>query len=85
MSKGRYREKVKFSVTGTYGCGPEGEDDVYTVNEFVGLCDSKAFIDYDGHGHPVKDGFADPDTWIDPSTAKQDIPGDATHVVWYNR
>ena len=28
-----YTERVKFTVTGTYGCGPDNEDDVYTVEE----------------------------------------------------
>ena len=29
-----YTDKVRFTSTGNYGCGPEGEDDVYTVEEF---------------------------------------------------
>lgn len=79
-----YDTKVKFSVTGTYGCGPDGEDDVYTIKEFKELCDSGAFIDYDGWGYPVKDSMADNSIVIVPS-ALLCIPSDATHIVWYNR
>jgi len=38
---------VKFTVTGTYGCGPKGEDDVYTVEEFKKFCEAGSFIDFD--------------------------------------
>lgn len=84
-----YIEPVKFSVTGTYGCSPEGdspegEDDVYTVEEFNDMCESGGFIDYDGYGHPVKDSMANPSIWVKPSK-RHLIPSDATHIVWYNR
>jgi len=79
-----YSMKVKFSSTGNYGCGPKGEDDVYTVEEFKDYCECGAFIDYDGFGYPVKDGMADTDIEVYPSICK-DIPKDATHIVWYNR
>ena len=55
-----YTEKVNFTVTGRYGCGPKGEeDDVYTIKEFKEHVASGAFIDYDGFGFPVKDSLAD--------------------------
>ena len=79
-----YSEKVKFTKTGQYGCGPIGEDDVYTVEEFKELAKDGAFIDYDGHGYPVKDKLADRSIMIRPSKVKN-IPSDATHIVWYNR
>jgi hypothetical protein len=79
-----YDKKVKFSVTGKYGCGPEGEDDVYTVEEFRNLCESMMFVDDDGFGYPVKDSKADKTIWIYPS-GLHNIPLDATHIVWYNR
>jgi len=79
-----YREKVKFTKTGQYGCGPDHEDDVYTINEFKRLCGNKSFVDYDGHGHPVKDSRSDPDIYIFPSDLEQ-IPTDATHIIWFNR
>lgn len=80
-----YTEKVKFTETNQYGCGPADEDDVYTVEEFLALVKSRSFIDYDGFGHPVKDKKIDLDICVKPSTAHLDIPEDATHVVWYNR
>lgn len=79
-----YTEKVKFSVTGTYGVIPAGEDDVYTVKEFNEFCECGAFIDYDGFGHPVKDSLADYSIDIFPSSL-EDIPEDATHIIWFNR
>ena len=79
-----YTSPVTFSSTNNYGCGPEHEDDVYTVEEFKDLCRSGAFVDYDGFGYPVKDSHADPRAWIQPSNLA-DIPKDATHIVWFSR
>jgi hypothetical protein len=79
-----YTDPVKFSSTNNYGCGKEDEDDVYTVEEFREHVKSGSFIDYDGHGRPVKDGMADRTMIIQPSTVDE-IPEDATHIVWYNR
>lgn len=79
-----YTVPVKFTVTGTYGCPPQGEDDVYTVAEFRRLCMNLSFIDYDGDGYPVKNSRADMSFVIKPSRLDL-IPADATHVVWYNR
>jgi len=79
-----YTRKVTFTKTGLYGCGLYDEDDVYTVEEFKEFCGAGAFIDYDGFGHPVKDGFADACINIKPSRLSA-IPEDATHIVWYNR
>lgn len=79
-----YTDPVIFSSTGNYGCGPEGEDDVYTAEEFRLCVKGGGFIDYDGYGHPVKDKKADPSINIYPSKIKE-IPADATHIVWFNR
>jgi hypothetical protein len=79
-----YIEPVKFSSTNNYGSGPAGEDDVYTIDEFKEHCESGGFIDYDGFGHPVKDSKCDPSFIVKPSEI-ENIPVDATHVVWYNR
>jgi hypothetical protein len=79
-----YTEPVKFSATGRYGCGPDDEDDVYTVQEFWQLCQSGSFIDYDGFGHPVRERKADSSITVKPSQLDL-VPCDATHIVWYNR
>lgn len=79
-----YLTPVKFSSTNNYGCGPDDEDDVYTVEEFREHVAECSFIDYDGHGNPVKDGLADESIMIRPSKVEL-IPKDATHIVWYNR
>ena len=79
-----YTEPVSFSSTNNYGCGPDDEDDVYTVEEFKHRCEQRAFVDYDGFGHPVKDGKADESIYIYPSKVSE-IPSDATHIVWFNR
>jgi hypothetical protein len=59
-------------------------DDVYTVADFRERVRDHLFIDYDGFGHPVKDGKCDPRIDVIPSRV-EDIPADATHIVWYNR
>ena len=82
--KDGYVEPVVFSVTNTYGCQPDDEDDVYEISAFIELCERKAFTDYDGHGHPVKDKKSNPGIWIKPSKLNL-IPRDATHIVWFNR
>ena len=55
-----------------------------TVKDFLEACECGGFIDYDGIGHPVKDGKMAKDV-VKPSTRKKDIPADATHVMWFNR
>lgn len=79
-----YSDPVNFTATNRYGCGPDDEDDVYTVDEFRQQCADQAFVDSDGDGHPVRDGFADPSVHVRPSMLGQ-IPLDATHVVWFNK
>lgn len=83
-----YTERVQFPRSGktaNYGCDLAwDEEDVYTVAEFIECCEVNAFIDYDGFGHPVKDGFADPKVFVSPSK-RNEIPKDATHIVWYNK
>jgi len=79
-----YTYKVEFSETGRYGTGPDDEDDVYTIEEFKECVKSGTFIDYDGYGYPVKDNLADEDIMIKPSSIEE-IPDDATHIVWFNR
>lgn len=79
-----YVDPVKFSATNRYGCGPDDEDDVYTVEEFRSKCQSGAFVDYDGFGHPVRDSKCDPNVYVFPSEVDE-IPADATHVVWFNK
>ena len=77
--------KAKFTVTGKYGCQPKGEDDVYTVQEFTELCNAGAFVDDDGDGQPVlADKTIMDDIYIMPSTIDQ-IPPEATHIIWYNK
>ena len=80
-----YTEPVKFTSTDNYGCGPDDEDDVYTVSEFISRCQTYAFTDGDGFGEPVKGGLADTDVWIKPSKVPGCIPTDAEHIVWYNK
>lgn len=83
MKKPNYTRPVNFTETNLYGCGKG--DDVYTVEEFLALVDRQMFTDYDGHGNPVKGRLSDWDILIKPSTAREKIPSDATHIVWYNR
>lgn len=61
------------------------DDDIYTLEDFKANVDCGGFIDYDGCGHPVKNGKYDVDWNIYPSTFPESMPKDATHVIWYNR
>lgn len=79
-----YTNPVKFTKTNRYGCGPDDEDDVYTIKQFLSHVKDRSFIDYDGIGHPVKNKKADVTIDIYPSKVDR-IPKDATHIVWYNR
>lgn len=79
-----YTDPVNFTKTGQYGCGPDDEDDVYTIEEFKNLCEHKMFIDYDGFGYPVREKRADKKIIVKPSQITN-IPHDATHVVWFNK
>lgn len=79
-----YTDPVQFSATGLYGCGPDDEDDVYTVEEFRLLCEQRLFTDYDGFGYPVVKKLSNPDVFIKPSRLAA-IPKEATHIVWFNR
>lgn len=58
--------------------------DVMTVALFREYVESGMFIDYDGCGHPMKDGLEAPEVSVSP-TAVCLIPLDATHICWYNR
>jgi len=58
--------------------------DLFTVEEFIELCKSGGFIDYDGFGYPVKNKKMNSDFIIFPSEF-ENIPKDATHIIWYNR
>lgn len=79
-----YNSPVKFTRTNQFGCGPDNEDDVYTIKEFHQHCHTYAFIDDDGWGYPVKDKMADKSIAIRPSRLDL-IPEDATHIVWLNK
>lgn len=57
--------------------------DVMTVEEWRSCVESGCFIDDDGIGTPAKDGMMmDRDVW--PS-GMDDVPEDATHIVWFNK
>ena len=59
-------------------------EDVMTVEDFRENVESGGFIDYDGWGYPVRDGKADYSITVQPSRVNQ-IPDDATHILWLNR
>ncbi|RJR12836.1 hypothetical protein C4588_01670 [Candidatus Parcubacteria bacterium] len=58
--------------------------DLMDVAEFQEACRLHYFIDYDGYGHPAKNGKMDGRANIFPSKYFE-LPEDATHVVWFNR
>lgn len=58
--------------------------DLIQVIEFIRSCKDGWFIDYDGHGRPVKDGKMAKGHTVYPSKIDE-IPMDATHIMWFNR
>ena len=58
--------------------------DAMTVEEFKDDVNTGCLIDYDGFGHPMKDGKMAGHLDIYPSRVDI-IPEDATHIIWFNR
>lgn len=69
----RYRERVMPEL-----------GSLYTVDEFKRQCTIGTFVAGDGFGSPIKDGWLDPAYDVYPSRL-QEIPEDATHILWYNK
>ncbi len=65
-----------------YTVAPEFGD-VIPLEEFREAVASNFFTDWDGFGHPMKDGLEDTSISVYPST--MEIPEDATHIAWYNK
>lgn len=65
----------------------EWDDDVYTIKQFICMCEDGDFIDYDGFGvYADKKKKMKTDIKVYPSDVtsgkyRKDFP----HVVWYNR
>lgn len=57
--------------------------DVMTREDWLVCVKDGSFIDDDGYGYAMKDGKADP-TPLYPS-GSENLPEDATHVVWFNK
>ena len=57
--------------------------ELMTVGEFRKAVEFGSFIDYDGYGHPVRDGKMSQEL-VCPSQVML-LPEDATHVIWFNK
>jgi hypothetical protein len=68
----------------TYNVKIPDYGDVMTVEEWRACVESGYFIDDDGIGAPAKDGMMMDDRDAFPSGI-DDIPEDATHIVWFNK
>jgi hypothetical protein len=79
------RESVT-PMLGNYTDVPGDIDDcLMTLEDFEEDCKQGMFIDYDGVGHPMRNGLIDRHITIRPSDRKTSIPKDAEYIVWYNR
>lgn len=60
---------------------------IYKVGKWKMHCANGYLDDYDGFGHPAKDGLMDMRVFIKPSQRDENghIPEDATHIIWFNR
>lgn len=72
------------SVEAASGYDTPANGDVMTVEAFRDAVSAGSLMNCDGFGYPVRDGMADSRREIRPSTADE-IPEDATHVVWFNK
>ena len=63
----------------------ERDDNIYTLEQFIGICKCGGFINYDGFGvYAYKDKKSDIEIY--PSDViSGNVRTDFTHVVWYNR
>lgn len=59
--------------------------DVMTVKDFLAACEFRFFIDYNGFGHPIKNGMMDGEYKLYPSQMPSKMPTDADNVAWFNR
>ena len=55
------------------------ENDVYDIDDF-----KDRFLDIDGFGYPVKNGYMNTNIRIKPENLLN-VPKDATEIVWFNR
>lgn len=59
--------------------------DVMSLEDFIDCVNSGSFIDYDGHGHYVKEN-KETDIMIIPSDVKHNsIRKEFNEVIWFNR
>lgn len=87
--------KAKLLLLGYTFKPIENGDDVYTLDEWISMCEDGGFIDYDGMGDyaiggekasPPYNGRDDFSPWVQPSDVKNGkIDKRFTHIVWYNR
>lgn len=57
---------------------------VFELQDYLDAVKEGLLVDYDGFGHPARGGMMNNRWYIKPSKLEQ-IPEDATHIVWYNR
>jgi len=60
-----------------------GNGDLVSLTRYKQAVKEGFLTDYDGHGHPVKDGMLHGSKNIRPST--QRFPKGTTHILWYNK
>lgn len=64
----------------------EDDGDLMTIEDYMDSVACGLFIDYDGMGDAVKDGYyMNRRSYVYPSKLGKDIPEGATHILWYNR
>ena len=68
-----------------YICYIEPWQHLMTLDEFKAGISVGAFDNFDGFAFPVRDGKADQSIFIELGEDYDEIPDDATHIVWFNR
>lgn len=75
--------KFKLVEIPPYNVDLPSYGELIDVKTFSADCCDYSLIDYDGHGHPVKDNKMS-NQIIKPSKFVE-IPEDATHIMWFNK
>ncbi len=58
---------------------------IYSIDEFITLCESEFIIDYDGYGYYVKDNLISNIEVLPSDIINGNIRQDLKSVIWYKR
>jgi len=63
----------------------EQEDEIVTLDQFIGAVAAGAYTADDGHGYAGDGVNFWPEHIVTPGMSMSDVPPNATHVKWFNK